>query len=493
MPLSRRQVLATAAVAAAGIAAGGCDRRPGRGRVGPSSSAVQATEARRRRVGAPVREVALTAAPVTLELAGRPVTTWAYNGSVPGPLVRVRAGEVLRARLDNRLPEATTIHWHGVALRNDMDGVPGVTQPPVQPGGHFTYEFTVPAPGTYFFHPHVGVQLDRGLYAALVVEDPDEPGRYDREAVVVLDDWTDGLGPSPAAIMASLQRSGGMSMDAIMQAMTGPAAGGPLGGAGGEVAYPRYLLNGRPPEDPATLAARPGQRLRLRLVNAAADTAFRVALGGHRLQVTHSDGYPLDPVTVDTLVMGMGERYDLLVDLQEGVFPLVAVAEGKRGQARGLLRAGRGTPPPARARPTELDGRLLDPARLRADPSVALPQRSPARTHRLTLSGGMGEFRWTINGRTFDPDRPLPLRAGERTRLVFENPSMMFHPMHLHGHTFAVQHPTGSGPRKDTVIVAPMQRLAVDLDADNPGQWVVHCHNLYHMEAGMMTSLAYLA
>jgi len=317
----------------------------------------------------------------------------------------------------------------------------------------------------------VGVQLDRGLYAALVVEDPEEPGRYDREAVVVLDDWTDGLGPTPAAILASLQRSGGMTMDDMMQAMTGAAAGGPLGGAGGEVDYPRYLLNGRPPEDPATLEARPGQRLRLRLVNAAADTAFRVALGGHRLQVTHSDGYPLDPVTVDALVVGMGERYDLLIDLQAGVYPLVAMVEGKRGQARGLLRAGRGTPPPAHARPAELDGRLLDPAALRADPSVALPPRPPARTHRLTLSGGMDGFRWTINGRTFDPDRPLPLRAGERTRLVFENPSMMFHPMHLHGHTFAVQHPTGAGPRRDTVIVAPMQRLAVDLDADNPATW----------------------
>jgi hypothetical protein len=124
MPLSRRQVLATTAVATMGIAVGGCDRQPGRGRVGPSSPAVQATEARRRRAGAPVRQVALTAAPVTLELAGRPVTTWAYNGSVSGPLVRVRAGEVLRARLDNRLPEAT--------------------QAPVQPGGHFTDEFTVP-------------------------------------------------------------------------------------------------------------------------------------------------------------------------------------------------------------------------------------------------------------------------------------------------------------------------------------------------------------
>jgi len=150
MPLSRRQVLAATAVTTVGIAVGGCDRWPGRAHLGPSSPAVQATEARRRRAGAPVRQVALTAAPVTLELAGRPVPTWAYNGSVPGPLVRVRAGEVLRARLDNRLPEATTIHWHGVALRNDMDGVLEVTQPPVQSGGQFTYEFTVPAPGTYF-------------------------------------------------------------------------------------------------------------------------------------------------------------------------------------------------------------------------------------------------------------------------------------------------------------------------------------------------------
>jgi FtsP/CotA-like multicopper oxidase with cupredoxin domain len=107
----------------------------------------------------------------------------------------VRVGEVLRVRLDNRLPEPTSIHWHGVVVRNDMDGVPGVTQPPVAANSRFVYEFTVPYAGTYFFHPHVGLQLDRGLYAALVVDDPAEPGGYDQEAVVVLDDWTLGVGP----------------------------------------------------------------------------------------------------------------------------------------------------------------------------------------------------------------------------------------------------------------------------------------------------------
>src|SRR6266508_587741 len=181
----------------------------------------------RRRVGWPTvewsRRQALTAAPASVDLAGRTVTTWAYNDTVPGPLVRLRAGEVLRARLDNRLGEPTTIHWHGVALRNDMDGAPGMNRPPVAPGGRFAYEFTVPDPGTYWFHPHVGLQLDRGLYGPLLVDDPAEPGRYDREQVIVLDDWTDGIGPSPEQLQARLMAQGGMmSQDGMMMGQGGP-------------------------------------------------------------------------------------------------------------------------------------------------------------------------------------------------------------------------------------------------------------------------------
>jgi FtsP/CotA-like multicopper oxidase with cupredoxin domain len=307
--LSRRQVLAAAATTAAGLALGACTGRPDRRArvVGPSAGVVGQAEARRRRPGAPVRQVALTAAPVSVDLAGRTVTTWAYNDTVPGPLVRLRAGEVLRARLDNRLGEPTTIHWHGVALRNDMDGAPGMTQPPVAPGGRFAYEFTVPDPGTYWFHPHVGLQLDRGLYGPLLVDDPAEPGRYDLEQVVVLDDWTDGIGLTPEQLQARLAAPGGMMGQGGMGMMgqSGQDASPVLGGTGGQIDYPLYLLNGRPPADPPTIHARPGERLRLRVVNAAAETAFRVALGGHRLTVTHSDGLPVAPVTVDALVVGM--------------------------------------------------------------------------------------------------------------------------------------------------------------------------------------------
>jgi len=458
--------------------------------VRPSSPTVAAAEARRRRPGAGVRRVTLVAAPLTLDLAGRQVATWAYNHTVPGPTLRVRAGEVLHAELTNRLAQPTTIHWHGIALRNDMDGAPGMTQAPVQPGGQFTYQFTVPDPGTYWFHPHVGLQLDRGLYAALLVDDPGEPGAYDQEAVIVLDDWTDGVGPSPEQLQAQLMAQGGMMSGGM--GMMGRGASQPLGGAGGQIDYPLYLLNGRPPTDPPTIRARPGVRLRLRLVNAAAETAFRLALGGHRLTVTHSDGLPVSPVTADALVLGMGERYDALVTLGDGAYPLVALAEGKRGQALAVVRTGHGPTPSPDAHPAELDGQLLDLADLHADPQVALPERRPDRTHRVVLSGGMMDGRWTINGRTFDDTVPLPVRQGQRVRLLLINQSMMFHPVHLHGHSFQVQSTTRPGPRKDTVIVRPVRSFAVDLEADNPGQWMLHCHNLYHQQAGMMTTLSYV-
>ena len=494
MPLSRRKFLHAGGMLGAAALLGGCTRTQ-TARIGPDSPQVAEAERRRRGADAAVREVALAAAAMTITLAGREAQTWAYGDRLPGPEIRLKAGDVLRVRLDNRLPEPTTIHWHGIALRNDMDGVPGITQDPIAPGSVFTYEFTVPDPGTFWFHSHSMMQLDRGLYAPLVVEDPAEPGDYDREWIVVLDDWTDGIGESPDAILAQLQREG-MSMDG-MGGMGGMGHGGgmamgdgPIGADGGDVDYPLHLLNGRPPEDPETFQAAPGDRIRLRVVNAGSDTAYRLALGGHRLTVTHTDGFPVDPAEVDALVIGMGERYDLLVTAGDGVFPLVATAEQKQGQARALLRTSTGATPEVSTRPDELDRRLLNYGDLAAAAAVRLPDRSPDRTHDVLLGADMGRYRWTINGRTFDEREPLPLRAGQLTRLAFRNMTPMFHPMHLHGHTFGI---AGGGPRKDTINVRPMEQLEVDFLTDNPGDWLLHCHNLYHQESGMMTTLYYEA
>ncbi|HWC12734.1 MAG TPA: multicopper oxidase domain-containing protein, partial [Acidimicrobiales bacterium] len=206
--LSRRRFLALAGAGSAGLVLASCRSTPDTP-VGADDPAVAAAERRRRRPAGRVHDLELDAGPATVDLGGLSAATWAYAGAVPGPELRVNAGDLVRARFTNDLPEPTTIHWHGIALRNDMDGVPDVTQDAVPPGGTFLYEFTPPDPGTFWFHPHFGLHLDRGLYAPLIVEDPAEPGRYDREYVVVLDDWLDGVGASPEETLAELRAGGG--------------------------------------------------------------------------------------------------------------------------------------------------------------------------------------------------------------------------------------------------------------------------------------------
>ena len=498
-PLSRRRFLAVAGAGSAAVLVSACagEVRPPVA-IGPTDPAVRAAEDRRRRPGARVLDVALAAAPITVDLGGGlTAATWAYGGAVPGAPIRLTAGEVLRARFTNSLPEPTTIHWHGIALRNDMDGVPEVTQPDIAPEATFLYEFTAPDPGTHWFHPHSGLQLDRGLNAPLIVDDPREPGAYDKEWVVVLDDWADGVGQSAEETLAELQAGGGAHAAHLAAAEAGgeaPSGGAFLGGAGaGDVVYPLYLVNGRRPSAPSVFEARPGERVRIRLINAGSDTPFRVALGGHRMTVTHTDGFPVEPVSVDTLVVAMAERYDVVVTVgASGVFPLVAEAEAKGNQALAVLRSGPGELPPPNVRPAELGGRLLTMADLRAAQAVRLPDGRPDRRYNVVLGEGDDGYVWTINGKPHGEDEPLPIREGERVRLTFLNRSTMFHPMHLHGHTFQVVAPGGLGPRKDTAIVRADEALAVDFVADNPGQWMLHCHNVYHQAGGLMTTLSYV-
>ena len=168
----------------------------------------------------------------TLDLGGTVVDTWAYGDAAPGPTIRATAGDFLRVTVDNRLPSETSVHWHGIRLRNAADGVPGVTQDPIAAGATYVYEFTAPDPGTYFFHPHTGVQLDRGLYAPLIIDDPHEPGGYDDEWVVVLDDWLDGTGTTPDDVLAGLLEDGGSTPGAMGGMDHGSMNGMDMGGMG---------------------------------------------------------------------------------------------------------------------------------------------------------------------------------------------------------------------------------------------------------------------
>jgi FtsP/CotA-like multicopper oxidase with cupredoxin domain len=277
----------------------------------------------------------LEAAPIQVTFGKQQVSTWAYNGMVPGLQLRVREGDTLQVTVHNRLPQDTTVHWHGLPIVNKMDGIPNVTQAPIRPGQSFVYQFVVPTAGTYLYHTHTGLQLDRGLYGSLIVEASHETMTYDQEFVLVLDDWLDGIPGTPEDQMRQLQESGNR-----MGGMRGMGRGsGSTQEIAPDVIYPLYLINGKPSSDPFLMTVKPGQRLRLRLGNPSSATIYHVALQGHHLTVTHADGQPVEPVEVDALRIGMGERYDALVTIQgTGVWQLAARVEGTQRLVRAVVR-----------------------------------------------------------------------------------------------------------------------------------------------------------
>lgn len=488
----------------------------------PGSPLVAAAEQARFTTGR-VQAHAISLVQGMVDLGGVTVPTWSFDGSVPGPVIRVSKGDIIQATFTNKLAQPTSVHWHGVALRNDMDGTL-VTQQPIAPGASFTYRFKASDPGTYWYHPHAGTQLDRGLYGMVIVDDPADAGDYDQEWLVVLDDWIDGVGGyTPDKVLGLLRKGmggmsspspsmGGMGGSSSAGSMGSMGAMGPgsgsgvllsgaasplLGGDAGDVRYPYYLINGRVATAPHVFTGKPGQRVRIRILNAGGDTAFRVALGGHDMTVTHTDGQPVHPVRTKALLLGMAERYDVTVTLGDGVFPLVGYAEGKNATALAVVRTGSGSMPAAGAMPAELAGVLRGYSQLRpAAPAPAAMQ--PDVTSRLELTGNMSSYSWGFNGAShpmgqgfIGPSYPRLVRVqqGRRLRITWVNTTKMWHPMHIHGHTFQVN---VTGPLKDTVNVLPGQTVTCDFDTNNPGQWMTHCHNVYHEQSGMMGIIGYV-
>ncbi len=469
----------------------------------------------------------IEARPAEVEIAsGRVVTAWTYNGRLPGTELRASQGERLRIHVRNGLTEDTSVHWHGILQRgtNNMDGVPGVTQDPIKPGEVFVYDFLASEPGSYMFHSHSGLQLDRGLYAPLIVEPKQETLQYDREYVLVLDDWLEG---SPDEAFAKLKRGemmmqGNPSMPGMSSSqMSGKQAMESRGTSGGgrdgegspaiqmeegaDVSYTTFLINGRAPEAAAEFVVKRGERVRLRLINPSGSTMYRVAIGGHSMTVTHADGHLVKPVEVDALEISMGERYDVMVTADKpGMWPIVAMStdEPSRG-GRAILRyldaRGSGAPPRSSAQVKELQGRLLKYDQLIAADGLAVPSTNPERRIEVVLGGQMLPYEWKINDQLYSNAKPFEVRAGERVRVRMINDSLMRHPMHLHGHSFSMltsgARDSGGGapPLKDTAFVEPNQgTLEFEFKADNPGDWLFHCHHAYHMEAGMARVIKYV-
>lgn len=493
--VSRRTFIGAglAATAVIGAGAGGATylvrSRPTA--IEPTDALVRKAERLRPSTGNTIRK-SLVANQAQIDLGGRVVDTRAFGDSVHGPLIRATAGDEIRIKLQNNLTTSTTVHWHGLALRNDMDGVPGVTMRAVKASNEFEYVFKAPEPGTYWYHPHVGTQLDTGLYGPMIIDDPNDAGDFDVEAILMLDDWTDGWGKRPATILKDMQNGGmgGMSGTDMSGMDMSATTAKPLGEDTGDVTYPGHIINGRLPANPVSVSAKPGQRVKFRVINAGGDTAYRFAIEGHALKVTHSDGYAVVPVMTDALIIGMGERYDVEVTAGDGAFAIAAVPEGKDDPAAlAVLRTSGGRVSTKPRDVPALSKTLLTYADLSPADAVRLPMRAVDKTIDLSLGIGRGGREWLLNGKTYAEHKPLEISRGDRVRIRMKNTTTMFHPMHLHGHTFAL---AGNGTRKDTVNVLPKKSQSIDFDAGNPGQWLMHCHNVYHGELGMMTVLSYV-
>lgn len=480
-PMGRREFLQAGATAMGLLASpglllalAGCGNGPRQLRADPSRFEEAYREAVRiaERAGPP-RDIRLVADVGEVDVAGRVIRTFLYDGRMPGPEIRVREGERLRVTLENRLPEETTVHWHGVPLPFAMDGVPGVTQAPVAPGGSFVYDFVAEPSGTYLYHSHVGLQLDTGLLAPLIFEERTAHIPYDREYTLLFQDLLPGEPEMPTP-----GRGRGMM--------------GRMRDDGPE--YLTFLINGKPPEDPALFEIAPGERLRLRLANPSSSHTYRVAIAGHRLTVTHADGRPVRPVEVDAVEIGQGERYDVIVEGDNpGAWSIAgASVTGGPTAARALLRyrgSERRVPADGEVPAGLRGGRLLTLDDLASLETTGEGARAPDRTFHLTLRHGMMMMAggWNIDGQRYPDADPLPIRQGERVRVNMTNMSMGLHPMHLHGHFFRV-----GDVIKETVMVPPhMGRRTFDFTADNPGDWFFHCHNLYHMESGMARVFSY--
>ncbi|THK34582.1 multicopper oxidase family protein [Ensifer sp. MPMI2T] len=432
----------------------------------------------------------VVAAPARARLAGpgRPETeVWAYNGKVPGPFVRLRQGEPARLLVENRLDEETTVHWHGIRLPNTMDGVPGLTQPPIRPGESFVYEFTPPDAGTFWYHPHANSleQIGRGLAGALIVEER-EPPTVDRDLLWVVSDWrlTDG-----ERIAARF----GNSMEAAMSGRVGNTV----------------TLNGRVS---GAEPFRAGERVRLRLVNTSLARIMALRFEGHRPVIVAIDGQPSDPHEPEhgRILLGPAMRVDLILDMQgEPGKRYDVVDDFYDGLSYRLTQLAYDKEPPIRAQP--LDAPVELPRNPLPEPDLASAER-----HSLTLQGGMMSMSgmmgggmmgggmghggvWAINGLSMTGDGhagmepALTLKRGRSVILTLRNDTAWWHPMHFHGHSLRVLTRNGVAvPHRqwqDTVLMAPRDVFEVAFVADNPGDWMLHCHVIDHQTAGMMTLL----
>lgn len=463
---------------------------------------------------------------------GKKVKALMVNDGIPAPVLRFRVGDEAVIRVHNHLKrETTSIHWHGLLLPNEQDGVPYLTTPPIEPGTTHTFRFPLIHAGTFWYHSHTGLQEQRGVYGAIVITpEGGETIQADHDAVLQLSDWTN---EKTKEVMRTLMR--GSEWYAFrkgnLQSVTGAMKAGMLGEYIereaskmlpmdiSDVAYDAFWINGKTESD---FKAKPGERVRFRIINSGASTYFYLHSAAGPLTVVAADGPEVEPVEVDRLLIGVAETYDVIFTVPaDGAWEIrataqdgsghasVFVGEGERRHAEDipkaniysmdeLMEVALDDPLTAAENGEDISGfepgpRPLSPYhQLRSAQRTEISPEHPRRKIELRLTGDMKRYIWSFNGKTLAEEPTIPVKRGEVLQIEMINDTMMHHPIHLHGHFFRLLNGQGAhAPLKHTVDVPPMTRRTIEFLANEEEDWFFHCHILYHMDAGMARVISY--
>src|SRR6516165_10877033 len=486
--LSRRTVIIMGALAAsAGLRRTARAQNPPGG--GPDSNAPRAILQLQRR---------------NIQVNGKPASVYGIRQPDGTSGIITEVGKPFRVRVENKIDAPSLIHWHGLTPPWQQDGVPGISGPPIPPGGTADYDFPLRFGGTFWMHSHQGLQEQLLMAAPLIIHDQrDRPDQ--QESVSELADFS--FTP-PDQIFAELKKSGSKAPPAAQAgalpiatkaSMTGMAKMG----AGAkpdlnDVKYDALLANDRTLADPAVIKVEPGGRVLLRIINGSSMSAYHIDLGPLDGELVAVDGFAVTPIRGRNFPIAVAQRLDIRLAIPHtpAAHPVLAVLEGDRKQTGVILAAGNApvTRIPDLAKNPSSALTLDLESRLRA--LRPLTPRKADRVHMINLTGDMAKYIWSLNNVAWTPSvPPLPIANGERVELVMVNQTGMPHPMHLHGHEFQVVEIDGkrfAGAVRDTVLVPPGRRVVVAFDANNPGLWAFHCHLLYHLDAGMFTTLRYV-
>jgi FtsP/CotA-like multicopper oxidase with cupredoxin domain len=464
-----------------------------------------------------------------VNFSGKSMQAIAVNNQIPGPTLHFKQGDRVTINVHNHLKEPTSIHWHGILVPWEMDGVSSISQTPIKPNHTFQYRFTLKQSGTYWYHAHSDLQEQQGLYGALIVDSLRQNYRSNKDFIVVLSDW---INTHPNKVFANLKKEGEFySAKFPLQASlvdfltaykkASPSVRKKLKHAYymmekmrmglydlSDVAYDAFLLNGRTKSQSWIKRVAVGNTIRLRFINAGASTLFQIKIPHAKMQVIHVQGNDVQPYFVGSLTIAPGETYDVIIKIKKSS-PYIIYAESidKLGAAYGVLLTKNNQnfdlsaikpfpnpkPQTMMMPPKSAKESITKYDRLKAVKKTNQSNRRQSiHTTKMMLTGFMGHYMWFINGKPEWKVKPILIQRGKRYRLIFINHSLMHHPMHIHGHWFILQNGHGAyDPLLHTIDVPPNSTVIADFDAKESGQWYFHCHNLYHMKAGMATMFRY--